>query len=304
MSQPAIIDVQELQFAYSGKELVLQGLNLCVPSASIYGFLGANGAGKTTTIRTILGLLQPIHGQVQVFGKPLHQDRNQSLNKIGSLIESPSLYLHLSGYDNLKIACKYLNIPYKKIEEVLTLVQLEKEGSKITKKYSTGMKQRLGLAIALLNDPDLLILDEPINGLDPTGIIKIRRIIQELHQQGKTIFLSSHLLSEVEKIATHIGVIHNGQMSFEGTIEKVNQLKQGKNVLIRTDEVPRALASLEGQYPLKVLEDRLIEIDISSEELVPTIIAQLTAKNIKLYEVKLVESDLEQLFINLVTTKE
>ncbi len=303
MSESAIINIQRLQFAYAVNDLVLENLNLSVPPTSIYGFLGANGAGKTTTIRAILGLLQPSHGQIQLFGKALNSDRSKILYKIGSLIESPSLYLHLSGYDNLRIACKYLNIPYKRIEEVLALVQLQKEGRKITKKYSTGMKQRLGLAIALLNDPDLLILDEPVNGLDPTGIIQIRTIIQKLHQAGKTIFLSSHLLSEVEKIATHVGVIHNGQMIFEDTIEKVNQLKKGQKILIRTDEINRAVASLERQYPLNILEERLIEMNIPSVELIPRIIQELTTKNIKLYEVKIVESDLEQLFINLVTTK-
>jgi len=303
MSESAIINIQRLQFAYAANDLVLENLNLSVPPTSIYGFLGANGAGKTTTIRAILGLLQPSHGQIQLFGKALNSDRSKILYKIGSLIESPSLYLHLSGYDNLRIACKYLNIPYKRIEEVLALVQLQKEGRKITKKYSTGMKQRLGLAIALLNDPDLLILDEPVNGLDPTGIIQIRTIIQKLHQAGKTIFLSSHLLSEVEKIATHVGVIHNGQMIFEDTIEKVNQLKKGQKILIRTDEINRAVASLERQYPLNILEERLIEMNIPSVELIPRIIQELTTKNIKLYEVKIVESDLEQLFINLVTTK-
>jgi len=288
MGKP-IINIQGLQFAYSANDLVLKDLNLSVPSASIYGFLGANGAGKTTTIRTILGLLKATYGQIELFGQSLNSDRNNTLSKIGSLIESPSLYLHLSGYDNLKIACQYLNIPYERIKEVLTLVQLENEAQKLTKKYSTGMKQRLGLAIALLNDPDVLILDEPVNGLDPTGIIQIRTIIQQLHQAGKTIFLSSHLLTEVEKIATHV---------------EVNQLKQGKKIHIRTDEVSRAVASLERQYNLNILEDRLIEIDITTEELVPTIIKELTTKNIKLYEVKLVEPDLEQLFINLVTTKQ
>jgi len=299
MSKSAIIDIQALQFAYSKNDWVLQDLNLSVSPSSIYGFLGANGAGKTTTIRAILGLLKSTNGQIHLFGKSLNSDRSQILHKIGSLIESPSLYLHLSGYDNLKIACQYLNISTKRIGEVLALVQLEKDGKKITKKYSTGMKQR----IALLNDPDVLILDEPVNGLDPTGIIQIRTIIQQLHQDGKTIFLSSHLLSEVEKIATHVGVIHNGQMIFEDTIEKVNQLKQSKKIHIRTDEVTRAVAYLEGQYSLNILDDKLIEIDIITEESVPTIIALLSAKKIKLYEVKLVETDLEQLFINLVKTK-
>lgn len=301
MTEPTIINIEALQFAYTTNELVLQDLNLSVPPNSIYGFLGANGAGKTTTIRTILGLLKPIHGQVQLFGKSLQQDRNKLLLKIGTLIESPSLYLHLSGYDNLKIACQYFNISYKKIEEVLALVRLEKAGNKLTKTYSTGMKQRLGLAIALLNNPDLLILDEPINGLDPNGIIQIREIIQDLHQAGKTIFLSSHLLSEIEKIATHIGVIHTGQMRFEGTIQEVNQLKQGQKVHIRTDEIDRAVAALKGQYAIRIFEDRLIEIDLSSEELVPPIIRLLTEQRIKLYEVKLLASDLEQLFVDLVT---
>ncbi len=300
MNKSAIINIEALEYAYTANDLVLRDLNLSVPYNAIYGFLGANGAGKTTTIRTVLGLLRPTNGQVQLFGKPIGPHRMELLSNIGALIESPSLYLHLSGYDNLKIACQYFNISYKKIEEVLALVQLEQAGNKLTKNYSTGMKQRLGLAIALLNDPDLLILDEPINGLDPNGIIQIREIIQDLHQAGKTIFLSSHLLSEVEKLATHVGVIHNGQLRFEGTIEEVNQLKQGLKVHIRTDEATRAVAILEAQYSLKILENNVVEMDLSSEDLVPSIIRLLTEQNIKLYEVKLVASDLEQLFVDLV----
>ena len=246
MSNP-IIAVQALNYAYIRKAPVLRDLNLAVPQASIYGFLGANGAGKSTTIRTILGLLKPQAGQVQLFGKDITKDRINILRNVGSLIESPSIYKHLSGYDNLKVLCQYLSIPAKRIEEVLAMVNLQEHSRKISKQYSTGMKQRLGLAMALLPDPELLILDEPTNGLDPKGIIEIRNIIQHLNEAGKTIFLSSHLLSEIEKLATQVGIIRDGTMIFQGTIQALEQLRmRNLKVQITSNETAKIIKLLDG----------------------------------------------------------
>lgn len=294
-----IISVEDLNFSYSKGQPTLDQLQLAVPRGSIYGFLGANGAGKSTTIRTILGLLKPQSGRIRILGKDLHRHRLEVLGNIGSLIEAPSIYKHLSGYDSLRIACTYLNVPKTRIDEVLELVNLSASKHKISKQYSTGMKQRLGLAMALLTDPELLILDEPTSGLDPTGIIEIRTILQNLHAQGKTIFLSSHLLSEIERIATQVGIIKNGTILFQGTIEELQQLKSDNlRVNILLDDATKAKQLLNGHANAHVQQGKL-ELTLQDREELPAIIATLVTNGIRLYEVQPQKTDLEQLFINL-----
>ncbi len=300
----AIISVESLNFAYTSGQPILKNLNLEVPKAAIYGFLGANGAGKSTTIRSVLGLLKPASGQVKLFGQEIRANRLEVLRKVGSLIESPSIYKHLSGYDNLKIACKYLNLPLSRIDEVLELVNLTKNSKKISKQYSTGMKQRLGLAIALLCDPELLILDEPTNGLDPTGIIEFRNILKRLNDEGKTIFLSSHLLSEIEKIATKVGVLNQGKMVFQGTIDELNRLKKGKlKVTLSTSNSQKALEALSGKFPAKITDTDSLEVALNNEDDLPSIIETMVANSIKVYEVTHQKDDLEKLFISLTTAE-
>lgn len=302
MTNSNIISTAQLNVGYTRGTLVIDQLNLRVPRASIYGFLGANGAGKSTTIRTILGLLRPHSGQIQLFGKDLKSNQKEVLSKVGSLIESPSLYQHLSGYTNLKIACKYWNLPNFRIDEVLEMVNLTKAANRTVKQYSTGMKQRLGLAIALLSDPELLILDEPTNGLDPTGIIEIRTILQRLHEQGKTIFLSSHLLSEIEKIATQVGILKNGKMAFQGTIEELEQLRTSNlQVKIVSSDAQRAKSILNGNYQSTLEGNRALHLKLQNEEKLPKIIHQLVDAGLDLYEVSPQKNDLEKLFINLTS---
>ncbi len=304
-SHPFVIQVQDLEFSYTAKQQILNKLNLSVPESSIYGFLGANGAGKSTTIRSILGLLKPQAGKISLFGMEQQSaNRMPILRKVGSLIEDPSLYKHLSGYDNLKIACKYLNLPTSRIGEVLELVNLEKNSRKISKEYSTGMKQRLGLAIALLPDPDLLILDEPTNGLDPTGIIEIRNILKHLHEQGKTIFLSSHLLSEIEKIATQVGIVKDGKTVFQGAIEDLENLRK-KNfaVNIVASNSSEIAGKLNGKYPSKILGSENMQIYLDEREALPVLINDLVNMGARLYEVSPQRDNLEELFIDLTTNQ-
>lgn len=299
MSNP-IISVQGLSYAYTRKASVLNNLNLSVPQASIYGFLGANGAGKSTTIRTILGLLRPQAGQVQLFGKNISKERISILGNIGSLIEAPSIYKHLSGYDNLKVLCQYLNLPNSRIEEVLAMVNLQQHSRKASKKYSTGMKQRLGLAMALLSDPDLLILDEPTNGLDPKGIIEIRHIIKQLNEAGKTIFLSSHLLSEIEKLATQVGIIRDGTMIFQGTIQALEQLRmRNLKVQINSSEANKILDLLSENLPTQRLDDETIVLTLDNREELPDLIDKMVKAGIRLYGVSPEKNDLEKLFVDL-----
>lgn len=300
----SVISVEELNFGYTSKIPILKQLNLNVAHSSIYGFLGANGAGKSTTIRSILGLLKPQSGSIQLFGKEVRSNRLDVLKKVGSLIESPSFYRHLSAYDNLKISCKYLNVPFSRIDEVLELVNLTKHSKRISKEYSTGMKQRLGLAMALLNDPELLILDEPTSGLDPTGIIEFRNILIHLNQMGKTIFLSSHLLSEIEKIANQVGIIKNGVMLFQGTIDELEKFrKSGLSINIVSPDAMKAAESLTGRYETKIIGTDTLEIIMNDRESIPTIIEEFVSKGIRMYEVSPQKDDLEKLFINLTTAE-
>jgi ABC-type multidrug transport system ATPase subunit len=202
-----------------GMLTAVDDLDLRVPRSSIYGFLGPNGAGKTTTIRLLLGLIRPHAGEVQLFGEPLRQRRMVLLRRVGALVESPSLYPNLTGRENLEVTRRLIGGEKAQIGQALHIVHLEDAADRRVGGYSSGMKQRLSLALALLNTPELLILDEPTNGLDPAGIQEMRDLIVRLPQEyGVTVFLSSHLLAEVEQVATHIGIIRQGRLRFQGTL--------------------------------------------------------------------------------------
>jgi ABC-2 type transport system ATP-binding protein len=215
-----VLETCRLSYGFSRRQPVLDNVGLQVPEASIYGFLGPNGAGKTTTLKLILGLLKKQQGDISLWGRPFEEDRVGMLRKVGSFIESPSLYGHLSAKDNLLVWQKIYRCPGENINHSLELVGLADTGGKKVRQFSLGMKQRLGIAVALLHQPSLLILDEPTNGLDPHGIIDVRELLKHLHRQhGITILVSSHLLSEIEKLATHTGIIHKGRMVYQGTLQ-------------------------------------------------------------------------------------
>ncbi|RAJ08520.1 ABC-2 type transport system ATP-binding protein [Chitinophaga skermanii] len=299
MDQPVI---QTLQLDHQfGKHKVLQQVSLNMPKGSIYGFLGPNGAGKTTTIRLLLGLLKPTQGEVLLFNESLSTHRIPMLQKIGSLIEMPSLYLHLTGRENLRNACILRNIPYAKIDEVLALVRLTKDANRKVKEYSLGMKQRLGLAIALLPDPSLLILDEPTNGLDPNGIIEMRELLKQLNRErGISIFISSHLLSEMEKVATHIGIIHHGRMMFQGTLQELQSLKvNGAYLQVDCSDQERAVQIFTRESGLVMLNGSGFKLPYQSKEHVAQLIQTLVREKIDVYQVQVNGNDLENLFLYL-----
>ncbi len=229
-----------------GSTKAVRGLSLSVPGQSVYGFLGPNGAGKSTTIRIMLGIQRPDRGRVFLFERPLASDRLAVLGRIGSMVESPAPYLHLTGRENLEVHRRLLGAPKRAIEEALETVGLIPAAGRIVRNYSSGMKQRLGLAQALLGSPDLLILDEPTNGLDPAGIHEVRDLVRELPRRlGMTVFLSSHLLAEVEQVATHCAIISQGELKFEGTLAGLRG--PGRAVIvIEVDQPERAYALLAG----------------------------------------------------------
>jgi ABC-type multidrug transport system ATPase subunit len=237
------VRIEEVWKRY-GSATAVCGLNLSVPPQSVYGFLGPNGAGKSTTIRMVLGLQRPNRGAISLFGRPLEMERVALLRRIGSLVEAPSLYLHLTGRENLEVHRRLLGASKNAIDEALETVDLISVAGRIVRKYSSGMKQRLGLAQALLGNPELLMLDEPTNGLDPAGIHEVRTLVRDLPQRrGVTVFLSSHLLAEVEQVATHLAIISQGQLKFEGTPEEL-QKRSKQMIVVKVDQPERATALL------------------------------------------------------------
>jgi ABC-2 type transport system ATP-binding protein len=212
-----------------GALTAVAGLDLAVPPGAVYGFLGPNGAGKTTTIRMLLGLIRPDAGEVRLFGVPLGEGtRRDLLRRVGALVELPSVYSHLTGRENLEATRLLLGSPRSRVPRALELVRLTDAADRAVGGYSLGMRQRLGLAAALLGEPELLILDEPTNGLDPAGIREIRDLIRALPAEaGATVFLSSHLLAEVEQMATHLGIVQDGRLLFQGTPAELRGERSG-----------------------------------------------------------------------------
>lgn len=204
------------------KQKAVNNVSITVRENSIYGLLGPNGAGKSTTLKMITGMLRPTSGKVLFNG---HEWNRKDLEQIGALIETPPLYENLSAVENLEVRAKLLNIPKTRIDKVLKMVDLQNTGRKKAGQFSMGMKQRLGIAIALLNSPKLLILDEPTNGLDPIGIQELRSLIRSFPSKGITVILSSHILSEVQLIADDIGIISNGILGYEGQMNKDENLE-------------------------------------------------------------------------------
>lgn len=297
------IETNNLTHKFSAGEIALNNVNLRVTEGTIYGFLGPNGAGKTTTLKLILGLLKKQHGEISVFGKPFEKNRVEILKKLGSLIESPSLYEHLTAVENLRILQKIYQCPKERIEQVLNLVGLAQTGNKKTGQFSLGMKQRLSIAIALLHSPQLLILDEPTNGLDPNGILEIRELLKKLaNLEGITILISSHLLAEIEKLVTHIGIINLGNLLFQGTLaELVNKQKQSSFIVFGTSDNQKALQIFENYKVPAQAESGKISVPLLEKELIARINEQLVLSRIAVYEIQTVQNDLEKIFFDVIS---
>jgi ABC-2 type transport system ATP-binding protein len=220
-------------------------LDLAVAPGSIYGFLGPNGAGKTTTIRLLLSLLKPGGGTIRILGEPLTTWNRSALANVGALVESPSLYGHLTGRENLEVTRRLIAAPAARIDAVLERVELTADAHRLVRTYSLGMRQRLALALALLGEPRILILDEPTNGLDPAGIQDFRALLRRLTaEHGITVFLSSHLLAEIEQIASHLGVLDSGRLLFQGTLDELRR-RAPPRLVIGCDDPARARQELQ-----------------------------------------------------------
>lgn len=282
-----------------GKELAVEGLDLKIRKGEIYGFLGPNGAGKTTTIRMLLGLMKPTSGKIKIFQKDVAKERVEILSKIGSLVENPSYYPHLTAYENLEALRKILGVSKSRIDEVLAIVRLTEVGNKKVKGFSLGMKQRLGIAASLLHNPELLILDEPTNGLDPSGIIEIRNLIKRLPSEyGMTVVISSHLLSEIDQMATTVGIVSKGKLIFQDSIEAMRMHAQPK-VLFKVNKSEHAWRSLVANGIKAECKEGQIVLDECSDEKVAQIVQILVKEGFAIYRVEEEKQSLEDIFLQM-----
>ena len=298
-----LIETKALSYHFSKAIKTLDNINLQVEKGSIYGFLGPNGAGKTTTLRLLLGLLKKQEGNIEIFGKELQSDKISILKKTGSLIEQPSIYGHLTAKENLEVYRKLYGASKERIEEVLKLVNLTYTKNKKAKQFSLGMKQRLSIAIALLPRPELLVLDEPTNGLDPNGIIEVRELIKTLNkEEGVTVLVSSHILAEVEKMATHVGIIHKGKLVFQGGLWELQQLKHKQSFLeIETTDNDVA-AQLLKDFGAERQNGHLV-LPFTTKLQSASINRLLIEKGIDVYRIQPQQNDLEQIFMDITSDK-
>jgi ABC-type multidrug transport system ATPase subunit len=292
-----VIRTEGLTFNF-GDQTVVKSLSLQVPEGAIYGFLGPNGAGKTTTIKLLMNLLKTQHGSIHIFEKELQSNRINILSQIGSLIEQPAIYLHLTGKENLLNRALLLEIPAKRVDEMLDLVHLKDAANKKAGQYSLGMKQRLGIGLALLSDPKLLILDEPTNGLDPNGIIEVRELLIKLvTKYQKTVFVSSHLLAEIERMATHVGIINHGELLFQGSIEELQALSQPLVQIEVENTVDAANFLKKNKVDVADVNEHQLFVPYTDKKQMGEINALLNQNGFTVYSIGKQQKDLEKLFL-------
>jgi ABC-type multidrug transport system ATPase subunit len=291
-----LVETHGLTKRYGNRITAVDELDLTIKRGEVYGFLGPNGAGKTTTLRMLLGLIKPSSGAATVLGE--EPGAPTGLARVGALVESPAFYPYLSGRDNLRVMARYSSVEPSRVEEVLQQVELSGRAYDKFKKYSLGMKQRLGVAAALLKNPELLVLDEPANGLDPKGMADMRAIIRKVRGEGKTVLLSSHLLGEVEQICDRIGVILRGKLVAERTMEELRG-REGR-LLVRAEplkEAERVVKNLPRIEETRVV-DEMLQLTVD-----PTRAAEINAglvnAGVRVSELRLVERSLEEMFLEL-----
>lgn len=289
-----ILKIENLSKSYD-KNLVLKNINLEIEEGSIFGLIGPNGAGKSTLMKSILGLVKKDSGSISLYGKEINAKNQKETNKnLGSLIENPSFYDHLTAYDNLDLICDMKNIKKDNIDKVLKDVGLFTSKNKKARDFSLGMKQRLGIAIALIGNPKFLILDEPINGLDPYGIEEMRDLFKNIVKNSNTsILISSHILDEIEKISTHIGILKNGSLTYSGSLEEYRELHPPVIVLKTSDNL-KASKLLELPQG-NILDDYLVLGNKSQEEVAKII--KILVNTVDIYRVEKRKESLEKLFI-------
>lgn len=289
-----------------GKTKIIKNLNLSVNSGEIFGFLGPNGAGKSTTIKMIVGLLSIDSGDIYINGYSIKKDFKKAMKNVGAIVENPDLYEYLTGYENLMLIARIYRVKKNKLNEIIELMGLKNRIKDKVKKYSIGMKQRLGLAMALIREPKLLILDEPTNGLDPSGIHDLRDLLKRLaHDKGICIFVSSHLLSEIELMCDRVAIINKGEIIKVSTIKDIefgkSIIKNAEIYTLNTDNNEKAKIVLKSKN-YKILESKENLINIAVEEKdVKNLVGILSDNKVSIYEISKKKQSLEEDFLNLTS---
>ena len=298
-----VIETHDLCKSYNGRTVV-DHLNLTVPQGCVYGFLGPNGAGKSTSMKMLLGLVHPTGGSVELLGHTMNEtNRIPLLRQTGSLIESPSGYLHLTARENLAIVADLKGIAHKDIDRVLEIVHLTADVNRKVGQYSLGMKQRLGIAMALLGSPRLLILDEPTNGLDPAGIQEMRALIHDMPDAcGATVLISSHLLGEMEQIVSQVGIINHGQLLFEGPLTELQRHSRG-NVVLRLLAPDRGVAVLRRYGLTPQPADNGCLLPTMEDARLAALVQDLAAEGAGVVGVERQTKNLEEIFLSLTNTQ-
>ena len=299
MATANLVETRGLTKQYGGNVLAVSNLNLTIHTGEVYGLLGPNGAGKTTTLRMLAGLIKPTSGSATVGGG--QPGSEESLRHLGAMIEAPAFWPYLSGRDNLRLLARYSMVPDRRVAPVIEEVGMTEHAGRAFGTYSTGMKQRLGVAAALLKDPELLILDEPTNGLDPQGMVEFRNLIKELGRGARTVLLSSHILSEVEQICTRIGVIRRGNLVAEGTIDEI---RGGTHLLVRAqpDDLARGLLEEVVGADKIAFKDGVFSLDVDVAQ-TASIARSLVTGGADLIELRPAERSLEDVFMELTGTE-
>lgn len=293
-----IVTTDKLSKTY-GSTSVVRDLDLRIPAGCVYGFLGPNGSGKSTTMKMLLSLIRPTSGEAYLLGRPMTRStRRELLGQIGSLIESPPGYGHLTGRENMRIVRRLLDLDDHAVDFAVSTVRMRDHMDKRVHNFSLGMKQRLGIAMALARQPKLLILDEPSNGLDPAGIEEIRDLLRRLAEGGVTVMVSSHLLGEIDKTATVLGILSQGHMIFQGTRDELLSAAT-PDVLIECTDPPRAQALLARQYGASLVSNTIVRVPGISDAETASIVAGLVSQRIGVHGVRRDEQSLEDVFMSL-----
>jgi lantibiotic transport system ATP-binding protein len=294
-----MVETKGLTKEYQGYKAV-DGLNLSIPAGGVYGLLGPNGAGKSTTMKLLLGLTAPTSGRIWMCGGPVDGKHRVAPGLVGSLIEGPSFYPGLTGLDNCRMIADYLGLPANRAAEVLAWVGLKEQENKKAKDYSLGMKQRLGIAMALISHPELLLLDEPTNGLDAAAVVEVREMIMDLaRREGVTVIVSSHILSEIEKMAPMVGIIASGRLLYQGSLDR---LRDAGHIAVRVADPEGAAGLLRGmdmQYRY-IPQSDIFELPQLPDAEIGGLVAALAARGNAVYRVASVQKSLEQAFLELI----
>ena len=300
-----VIEIEGLRKEFrrrGGAAAAVDGLDLSVPAGGVYGFLGPNGSGKTTTIRCLLGLVRPTSGSVRLFGGAVPDSLHEGLRRTGAIVETPAMFPTKTGRENLRVLARLEGIGLARVDAVLEDVGLGERGGDPVRAYSLGMRQRLGLAAAMLKDPELLVLDEPANGLDPAGIREVRELLRRLGEEGRTVFVSSHLLSEVEQTCDRVAILSRGRCVAEGRVADVLAAGGPSELLVRTEDLTAAHALLRRTgYDVRRQNGHLRVTAASSSADAADVSRVLASQQLWVTEMRREERSLEELFLELTT---